>query len=168
MAVRILTYYQVNPAFLNFLLVFGSRSRPKDFRFSGFRSNIIFTYHFNGVAPRQFQISYNLNTVELSGGALNSPSRQWQPRRCAIHHQFNTGSGSSTWITASIRDSIEKRTNDLLAEEIATASEARLGKYFATTLEVHLVYCQWAMEDWRWYLQWLEEAVDEVVRPLKL
>ena len=35
---------------------------------------------------------------------------------------------------------------------------------FRTSLTTHLLNCHWSTEEWRWYIQWLEEVIETEVR----
>jgi len=38
---------------------------------------------------------------------------------------------------------------------------SKLEDCFRSTMSIHLLYCYWSTEEWRWYLQWLEEVVGQ-------
>jgi hypothetical protein len=40
----------------------------------------------------------------------------------------------------------------------STAPEA-----FRASLGIHALFAHWATNDWRWYMQWLEDSVDKEV-----
>jgi hypothetical protein len=171
MLVRLFSYHQVNPSFLNFLWVFGVQDRPQEFRFSGFR-----TQRFSGEPVRalkvpeldrsgyQYQISYNLKTI----GDVSPPSgpKEWARRQCAIYHQFDLVHGTALWVSVSAYDTLKRRVQELLPDSGFSQGlgfeNAEMG--FKTSLAVHLIYCEWSMENWRWYIQWLETMLDEIVR----
>src|ERR1700722_813047 len=72
MLLRILSYHQVMPAYLDFISVFGSQDDPKDLRFSGFREQTLISKGDKirgpevtslGRSGRQIQLCYNLKAV---------------------------------------------------------------------------------------------------------
>ena len=176
MLTRILTYHQVMAGYLDFLFVFGSQNEARDLRYSGFREqfslrklptpnpNEIRTLKRSG---RQFQLSYNLKTV-----ALKSPDNtalsdmEWSIRQAAFHHQFDIEEGTTLWIVTQGHLSIKERIQEMTAIH-GRPEDRKFGnevECFRTSLRTHLLYCQWSTEEWRWYIQWLEEVIETEVR----
>lgn len=168
-----MTYHQVMPAYLDFMLVFGAQSDPKDLRFSGFREQVnLKTPPAAHVMPtlarsgRHYQLCYNLKCVQKKS---KSPEGiildEWSIRQTAVYHQFDVEAGTCLWI-------ITKGGTDLLDqyEELIGPDGRPEDKQYKTTelafgssLSTHLLFCHWSTEDWRWYSQWLEEVLDHVV-----
>jgi hypothetical protein len=175
MLLRILTYHQVMPAYLDFLSVFGSQDNPRDLRYSGFREQTFIT---RGTVPRgpavpvlgrsgrQYQLCYNLKAV-ASTSLPNTPvkNKTWSIRQAAFHHQFDVELGTSLWIVTKgnlqIRDRIEEMTGQ--KGRLEDRNVQTLHDCFKFSLKVHLLCCNWSTEEWRWYIQWLEEVIDEDV-----
>lgn len=171
---EILTFHQVLPAYLDFLLVFGAQSDPKDLRFSGFREQTAIkktprTCNIPelGRSGRHFKLCYNLKGVTLKKeNTENIKLSEWSIRQAAVYHQFDVVFGTTLWIVAKGRDDILERYKEL------TSSQGRPEDRtfdspedcFRSSLAAHLLYCHWATEDWRWYVRWLEEIVDAEVR----
>lgn len=170
MLVRILSYHQVMPSYLDFMFLFGSQSEPRDLRFSGFRAQMLLVDHSQrlavhslGRSGRQFQISYNLKCVACKTPASNRAIRnqEWSIRQAAFHHQFDVVDGTTLWIVTrgglDIKDSVEDLTGLNGRPEhraFGTPQEC-----FTSSLTVHLLYSHWSTADWRWYLQWLEDLI---------
>jgi hypothetical protein len=178
MLLRILSYHQVMPAYLDFISVFGSQDDPKDLRFSGFREQTLISQGDNirgpkvtslGRSGRQIQLCYNLKAVACTS-PLNAENKTWSIRQTAFHHQFDVQSGRSLWIVTKgdlqIKDRIEEMTGQNGKPEDRNVYTLRDSFIFG--LKIHLLCCHWSTEEWRWYIQWLEEMIDvEVMRPFK-
>ena len=168
MLLRLLTYHQVMPAYLDFLTVFGSHTGPKELRFSGFRDQIHFESSGNPIDPlrrsgRQYQLSFNLKSVICkTPPTTHVESSVWSIRPVAIHHQFDIEEGTTLWIITKGNLELQKRVKDM------TSSQGRpVDKNFDTTenclrstLGVHLMIVHSSAEEWRPYVQWLEDVVD--------
>lgn len=175
MLLRILTFYQVMPTYLDFISVFGSQDDPRDLRYSGFREQTFIT---NGGKPRgpaveslgrsgrQYQLCYNLKGVACTSPADTTvKKKKWSIRQAAFHHQFDVKYGTSLWIVTKgdleIKNRIEEMTGPVGRPEdrkVTTPEDC-----FHTSLSVHLLCCNWATEEWRWYIQWLEIVIDDEV-----
>ena len=168
-----MSYHQVMPVYLDFMLVFGGQSDARDLRFSGFHEQIRLRNAVNGHAVpelgrsgRQFQLCYNLKGVQFKNSSEeNIKLNEWSIRDAAIYHQFDVEYGTTLWIvTKGGRDILDRylemvgptgRPEDRTFQD-ATAC-------FRSTLVTHLLYCHWSTEDWRWYIVWLETVVEEEV-----
>ncbi|KAH8724818.1 hypothetical protein GQ44DRAFT_249388 [Phaeosphaeriaceae sp. PMI808] len=167
---QILTYHQVMPAYLDFMLVFGAQSDPRDLRFSGFREHVRLkaptpelSIPSLGRSGRQYQLCYNLKSVQFKKkNDENIKFNEWSIRQTAVHHQFDVELGTTLWI-------VTKGGVDLLDQfEEMTGPDGRPedkrfgtpGLCFASSLSMHLMFCHWSTGGWRWYIQWLEEVLD--------
>jgi hypothetical protein len=176
MLLRILTYHQVMSGFLDFLSVFGlkdEKNEARDLRYSGFREQTTFSDPISGsVIPqlgrhgRQFQLCYNLKSVVCKSAArVALVDKDWSIRQGAFHHQFDIQEGTTLWIVTQGRKDIKERVQKLTGDngrpedrDFSTPAQC-----FRASLEVHLLYCHWSTERWRWYVQWLEEVIEEKV-----
>jgi hypothetical protein len=103
---EILTYHQVMPAYLDFMLVFGAQSDPKDLRFSGFREHVNLKHTSDelpvpvlGRSGRTYQICYNLKSSQFKRKSDEDITLdQWSIRQSAIYHAFDVESGTTLWI----------------------------------------------------------------------
>ena len=173
MLVRILTYYQVMPNFLDFLLLFGSHQHSREKGFSGFRAELMFDRQSLqvddlGRSGRYFQLCYNLKTIAKQMNSIQSTDSdcQWSVRQGAIHHQFDACKGTALWIITRAGLDIKKRIESMTGksgrdEERAFQTPEHC---FRSSLAVHLLLCHWSSENWRSYLQWLEDSVANEVR----
>lgn len=157
------------PCYLDFMSVFGLSKSARELRFSGFREQVLLQSSSPdlsvpglGRSGRQIQLCYNLKGVARMGTGKNL---QWSIRQAAIHHQFDVETGTALWIVTKgnleIKERIEALTSkDGRPEDRAFETPAQCLK---SSLAVHLLLCYWSIEDWRWYLQHLEDQVDHEV-----
>ncbi|CAN9275664.1 unnamed protein product [Alternaria alternata] len=169
---QIMSYHQIMPVYLDFMLVFGSKSDAKDLRFSGFRDQIQLkpptSGHHEipelGRSGKIFQLCYNLKSVHLEKRGSEKPEpTDWSIRDAAFYHQFDVEYGTTLWIVTKGGLDILDRYQELVGPSVRPGQGAYddLASCFRSTLATHLLYCQWSTEDWRWYIVWLEEIVDE-------
>ena len=175
MLVRILSYYQVMPSYLEFLLVFGIHRHSREKRFSAFRSECLLggqnpTLDVLGRSGKQFQLCYNLKAVArwTDPGQLVPTDSHWSIRQGAVHHQFDVCKGNSLWIITRAGLDIKQRIESLTGKtgrsedrEFQTPEQC-----FKSSLAVHLLLCHWSSENWRTYFQWLEDTVENEVSRL--
>ena len=163
-----LTYHQVAPEFLDFVFPFGWQEYQDDFHFSGFREETRLLTAERGLNIRElgrsgqdFRLCYALKSVEKS----SQESGPWSVRQIAIYHSFEVDTGKMFWISI--------KGNEVMRDRIKEATEStKLKKYqirsaagaFATTLETHLIVCEWAAENWRWYINFLEKKLEDLTR----
>lgn len=156
------TYLQVMPEFLDFIFLFGYQIQAEDLYCSGFRHRTRLSSNEKGlVVPerawsgRDFQVCYNLKTVEHSGAQSDWP---WSIRQCALHHGFDTEKIRSTWIIIKGDNSMERRIQSAASHRgpAQLSSFATIDRAFAASLTTHLLVCEWSNENWRWYIKALE------------
>ena len=117
-----------------------------------------------GRSGRCFQLSWSLKTVVKRAPAMGAPL-EWSTRSVGLYHQFDIENGRTLWITTSGREDIQLRVQDLTGRNAKPENikfdtpENSLRLSFHT----HLLFCQWAMEGWPEYLQYLEELVEQEV-----
>ena len=174
MLVRVLSYYQVMPSYLEFLFVFGIHKHSREQRFSGFRSELMLSDGHNaaiaslGRSGRQFQLCYNLKTVGkwMEKGQLRPSDENWSIRQGAFYHQFDVKNGNSLWIITRAGLDIKQRVESMTGK--TGRSEDRqfqdLQQSLRSSLAVHLLLCHWSVENWRPYFQWSEETVEREVK----
>lgn len=177
MLTRILSYHQVMPDYLDLICVFGLSAKPRDLRFSCFREQTLLGDSFRrsavpeaGRSGQQFQLCYNLNAPFCSSAATPTPQeKQWGIRKVAVHHQFDAIEGTTLWIITKgnldFKDLVQKMTGKTGRPEdraFGTPQES-----FVSSLAIHLLNCHWSTDEWRWYIQWLEEVLDSYVRSIE-
>jgi len=181
---RILTYFQVMPGFLDFLYVYGNPSgMDPELKFSSFRTDAITAEPRRGLvidalnrSGRRFQVCYTLKSAEElvdeeveidKGNEKETTDKAWKIRHGIFHHQFDVGKGTQLWILGDQK----LKLWDLSTSEIGKFNNH--GKYlrsfstfsqsFKTSLEMHLLYSQWASVGWRWYICTSEERAHRLV-----
>ena len=163
MLMLIFTYHQVMPAFLDFLFPFGRQEYAHDFHFSGFRECTRLTSVDRGLnipelgrSGREIQMCYNLKSAEPSKSQRDWP---WSIRHCALHHSYDIETGRAHWIIIKgnrvIRDRIKIATKDQCPTE-GSASQAT-DHAFCATLQIHMLLCEWSCENWRWYINFIDD-----------
>ncbi|OBT72284.1 hypothetical protein VF21_07970 [Pseudogymnoascus sp. 05NY08] len=178
MMVRVLSYHQVMPGYLDFLFSFGAKHDQRDFRFSAFREQTLINSAARGPAipslgrsGRQIQLSFNLKGVScISGPRLSIPEKMWSLREAAIHHQFDVELGTTLWIVTKGNLELQERIEDMTSKEgrLEDRSFGTVRQCFISSLAVHLLLCQWSCEEWRWYILWLEETIAEATTHVHL
>lgn len=161
------------PGYLDFISVFGTQSRPRDLRFSGFREQTLLSnppcgpsVPALGRSGRQFQLCYNLKSVSsLSPAGTPTKNKEWSIRQAAFHHQFDIDEGTTLWIVAKGDWEIKERIQDMTGKDGRPEDKSfdKPEECFRSSLAVHLLNSHWSTEDWRWYIQWLEDVVDQEV-----
>lgn len=173
MLVTMASYHQIMAPFLDFLFSFGKQHHAKDFFFTGFhhdtrlsdfeRSATISALGRSGCA---IQLCYSLRSVEASPSQENWP---WSVRGTATHHTFDLETGRANWLM------VKGRGGTSMKERIVTETSLQTGltsnKYdsnsqrFGSTLSTHLLLCNWSAENWRWYINYMEEEVQATTLP---
>ena len=158
-----LSYHQVMPSFLDFLFSFGRQEHAQDFYFSAFRSHCSVGDSGNslripqfGRSGRSFEICYNLKSVENSKYHQDWP---WSVRQCAVYHSFDVTEGRATWIIL--------EADPLMKRRLASATASRglpemksfqtVSQGFKACLATHLILAEWSSNNWRWYINFLED-----------
>lgn len=178
MLVRVLTYHQVMPGYLHFLSAFGQQTRPHSARFSGFREHTALAtplpgqaIHDLGRSGRQLQLCYNLKSVSCTSTADTAKREKvWSIRQVALCHQFDIAEGTTLWILTKGAIDLKDRIKEMTGRNGRT-EDRTFGtppECFQSSLAVHLLLTHWATEEWRWYIEWLEDVIDEEVSITRL
>ena len=172
MLVTTTSYHQVMPSFLDFVFSFGAQHHAKDFSFTGFRhdtrlSNVEKSPPIAnlGRSGRAVQLCYNLRSVEASPDQENWP---WSIRSTATHHSFDLETGLTNWFIvkgeggASMKDRIITETSSTDANALNRFGDRC--QAFSSALSTHLLLSSWSVENWRWYINYMEEEVQAITR----
>lgn len=167
-----MTYHQIMPSFLDLVFSFGAQHHAKDFHFTGFRQDSRLGEPEKGIdlpalgrSGRNLRLCYSLRSVEPSPGQENWP---WSIRGLATHHAFDFETGRASWLImkgeggASMKERIMKETsppNGGMLDKFGSRDQA-----FSSSMSSHLLLCQWSAENWRWYINYLEEQVQAITR----
>ncbi|KAI1747623.1 hypothetical protein F4782DRAFT_419012 [Xylaria castorea] len=175
---RILTYHQVMPTYIDFLLVYGAEEEDRELRYNAFRTqttcvnpelgNIIPDLNRSG---RQHEICYNLKAVTPKDPSKTQlAGNRWRIRQAAIYHRLDLGTGSALWIIADPREAVKKLIGEILPEGPVPKGFHfdSVSMSFNSSLDTHKALAQWASDEWRWHLQSLEATIDNLTRPALL
>jgi len=181
------------PAYVDFISLFAVNAREggdeiSDLRFSGFREVVRLSPGYPGLSLRHlglggrgYQMSFNLKCV--ANQSMSSPEWpnlprnewSWHVRQAAVHHQFDVEKGTTLWILTAARDHLQTRVEALTGQASDCAGTLRpIGraqdrdfsdteKSFVASISVHLMLAQWASEDWRGYIRWMEQELEKFV-----
>ena len=163
------TYHQVMPEFLDFVFPFGQQEYPP-FYYSGIRHES----HLSeldrelsipelGRSGRNLQLCYSLKSVEPD---KDQPKWPWSIRQTATHHSFDIETGRTVWIII--------KGNRLMRNRVVRATKAASRPYlsqfdstthaFSAALATHLIQCNLSGENWRWYINFIEERFQDLTR----
>ncbi|KAL9066100.1 MAG: hypothetical protein Q9157_007250 [Trypethelium eluteriae] len=152
----------------DFIFSFGQQRYRQDFLYSGFRRQIDLsesdchsqwsTHNFG----RKFQSCYSLQSVELTSDALVP----WSIRRAAVSNIFDIETGKTTWTIVKAGPLMKNRISKALSAKKTPPLEAfdSVPGALAASLEIHLLLCQWAGENWREYINYLEDELQKRTR----
>ncbi len=160
------THFQVMPEFVDFLFPFGFQSYAQDFYFSGFRQRTQLAEQWRNTAPntrpinKGFQVCYNLKSAEPSD------SDSWSIRHCAVHHAFDMEEVRTSWIIIKGDELMKRRIESATSDRgpCEPSDFESLDGAFKTSLETHLIFCDWSAENWRWYINSLEDKFQSMTR----
>ncbi|KAI3319817.1 hypothetical protein HD806DRAFT_547709 [Xylariaceae sp. AK1471] len=175
---RILTYHQVMPTYIDLLVVYGAEEEDRELRYNAFRTRTTFINPEPGsVIPelnrsgRQHEICYNLKAVTPKDASKNQfVKNRWKIRQAAVYHRLDLGTGSALWIIADPREAVKRVIGEILPEGTVPRGFQfdSFPESFSTSLDTHLALAQWASDEWRSHLQSLEETIDNLTRPALL
>ncbi|KAL9635648.1 MAG: hypothetical protein Q9204_002553 [Flavoplaca sp. TL-2023a] len=168
MLTRLLSYLQVMPEFVDLLLPLGERSIAQDFFSNCFYQQTRLDKNAHGLrvperawSGQDFQICYSLKSVERSEGQFEWP---WSIRHCATQHVFDVRNVRSSWVIV--------KGNRVLQDRIASATSRRappefssygtVGTALSAAFSTHLIMIDCSAENWRWYINFLEDKFQEM------
>ncbi|OTB01838.1 hypothetical protein M426DRAFT_323190 [Hypoxylon sp. CI-4A] len=167
----VLSYHQVMPPFLDLVFTCGRQEKVRDFHFTAFRhenylgnedlnSGRSFRLERLGRSGRQIQHCYNLHSVERS---QSIPELGWSIRQTVVYHSFDIETGKSFWILIKGNDAIEKRitkaTESARSPDMRASSHQTLTGSFGASLTTHVQIMEWCGEQWRWYINDVEDRL---------
>lgn len=169
--VSLLTYYQIMPAFLDFVFPFGNTQDTRDFFFSSFKHETRLLDQERGLRVDQLgrsglrlQLSYSLWAPAETGAYENWA---WSVQPISIYHSFDFESGRMLWLL--IKG--DPKVKDQVASALRSVHHPKLRNFstrdacFDTSLATHEFLSDWAGENWRWYINFLKEKVQEITDP---
>lgn len=161
-----LTCHQVMPQFLDFVYPFGERVDAEDCHFSAFMATTRTSKADSTLeipeldwSGRKYEMCFNLRSVESAQG---TPEWPWSVRQTAVYHSFDIISGRTIWIIVKGNNLMRNRIQKTMStSESSKSGNIRdcdlLPRSFCATIETHLIFCEWARENWRWYINFLEK-----------
>lgn len=170
MLMLILSYHQTMPSFLEFLFSYGFQEFPQDFYFAGFRHDTRLNEINRGLvlpelgrSGRDIQICFSLKSVERSVTQKDWP---WSLRQTAVYHSFDVETARATWIVLKGDQKMKARVKSATGPQGLSelSSFGTTDGCFASTLATHLIFCDWAGENWRWYTNFLEKFLEDRTR----
>jgi hypothetical protein len=154
------TYHQVMPSFLDFVFPFGKQINAQDFHFSGLREESRLDVRRRGPeilelnrSGNELRLCYNLRSVEPSS---NQTDLRWSIRQTAIYHSFDLKTGQTLWINVKGNKLIKNRITEATTSP-SLRKPISLSEAFTASLATHLLLCDWSGENWRWYINDLED-----------
>lgn len=161
------SYHQIMPSFLDFVFPFGKQIYPQDFHFSGLREDSRLGPHDQNISLMKlgrsgsgFQLCYNLRSVEPS---KDSSSLPWSIRQAAVYHQFDTNTATALWVVVKGNKLIKNRLVEATQKAVSCHQPTRK-EAFSAALNSHLLMCDWSGENWRWYINDLENEFQALTR----
>lgn len=162
------------PAYLSFLDIYGAKyAEDREVRFSSFRSEL----SLGGVpdalkmpalarSGHRYQMCYNLKRVALKAESSTGYIKKlWKIRQAAICHQYDVETDSQVWFMADPHKALKERIGDQYHEEDPhKAAFSTPHASFQSSLDIHLLFCRWAEEEWRSHVLSLEENGEAMVR----
>lgn len=149
------------PVYLDFISVFGQQEEAEDLGFAAFKEQISLSpLHQVQALPelrrsgRCYQICYNLKGISrMKTGGWSSI------RQAAIHHQFDAENGNALWIVTKGGDDLQKRYKELTGKDGRPEDKSFRTpiECFRSSFSANLMFCFWAVENWRWYIKHLEK-----------
>ncbi|KAH8726020.1 hypothetical protein GQ44DRAFT_680205 [Phaeosphaeriaceae sp. PMI808] len=161
----IFSYYQIPPSFLDLIFSFGARENAMYNDFSALHKESRLFHKQRGLeipklgrSGHDVRISYNLRSVEYSP---NQVPFEWSIRQTAVYHSFDIVTGKTWWINVKGNRLLENRIFE--AEPMFDDSYADPSAWsLSASLKTHIVFAEWAGENWRSYINDLEEEVQRL------
>ncbi|KAL8707482.1 MAG: hypothetical protein Q9225_007748, partial [Loekoesia sp. 1 TL-2023] len=158
------------PQFLDLLFPLGDREIAQDFYSDSFYQQTCLSNPPQGLhvpelswSGLDFKICYSLKSVEGSESQTDWP---WSIRHCAVFHSFDVASVRSNWAVV--------KGNQLVEKRITSATSSRgtrefscyetIDKAFAAALATHMIMIDWSAENWRWYINFLEDQFEQLTQ----
>ncbi|KAK4214764.1 hypothetical protein QBC37DRAFT_460742 [Rhypophila decipiens] len=186
------SYHQVMPDYMDFLSVYGVRGSGKvaaGLRFTGFRSRLVCSEPLPGHvivdigrSGRRLELCYNLKSaVRMVDMPLEPEVKIDQPQelgfsiqQAAVYHRFDLKLYRSFWMMtdpgSDLRDTISHLLrNELQPSEVFLSNDdSDLSNALRFNLDIHLALVEWATEEWKWYVDRLEDRVEAITAATKV
>ncbi|KAK3367593.1 hypothetical protein B0H63DRAFT_489466 [Podospora didyma] len=167
----VFTYHQVEPSFLDAVHTFGDQADPKDLCLMSFRSHDTLTTPKNRLAAipkldrsgREIDVSYLLRAPEIK----KDNDWPWQIRQAAVYNSFDVITKRSFWCTIKGNDEFNRRikqSSPYLDIPSDPTDKTRASSYFNASLATHMVYLSWCDENWRQYINDIEDNIQGILK----
>lgn len=169
----LLTYYQVMPSFLDFVLTFEHRQRPLNramFRHEDYLAEDAECFALPDLGRSGMIMQHAFNLLSIERDERPGITGKWYRRQVAMYHSFDVQNGRSLWIILKGNPLIAKRflasagTHRHLKAKSINSPE----KSFIAALQVHLMMMDWCVEDWADYIDDLENALEKMTTDAKM
>ncbi|KAJ4305088.1 hypothetical protein N0V90_000618 [Kalmusia sp. IMI 367209] len=171
MLTYLFTYLGIDSMFLEYVFatVFREHLEAQDAYFSGLdEAHCIAipqpsqSFPELGRSGRAVRLCYNLRSVERKPNWIpREYELAWSVKSLAVYHTFDIETAHSLWLTCDssleARDHIKTWISGPERFDLKTNS----GRFLAT-LTTHLLICDWAVQNWRWYLKELEDEAQKI------
>lgn len=187
------SYHQVMPDYMDFLSIYGSRKVNAGLRFTALRNRLVCNHPLPGhVIPdmgrsgRRLELCYNLKSavrpldlnragrwlddqLGLGDRLRRDEDLGFEIRQTATYHRFDLGTHRSFWMMTDPDSALKDVINHLLRNELAPSEVftgdvgSSLGDGMRFNLDIHLAITEWATDQWRWYIDRLEDRVEPIV-----
>ncbi|KAF2186405.1 hypothetical protein K469DRAFT_664384 [Zopfia rhizophila CBS 207.26] len=163
------SYHQVLPQFMDFVFSFENYGSSPSLHLPCFREEDCLDPQQGlqvpelGRSGHQLRICYNLQSVERIR-ELSDP--EWVIQHTAVYQTFDLDTGQSLWIILKGNEVMHHR----ISKAIKSASSSKFrsfgsaGEAFLSSLLTHSLLCDWAGENWRWYVNDLENELQVLLK----
>jgi hypothetical protein len=155
------------PSFLDFVFPFGNQVYPQDLHFSGLREESRMRSDIGspalgglGRSGSGIRVCYNLRSVEPTTDDSLLP---WSVRQTAVCHHFDTETAKTFWVVIKGNKLIKDRLIETTKEKRNSQPLSRK-ESFSAALKSHLIMCDWSGENWRWYINDLENQFNSLTK----
>ena len=151
------------PLFLDFVFSFGRQLHQQGLRFSRFKDEkglpawwaSTLTKH-SVQTQEEIRVCYNLWSAERLPVNHAFP---WCIRQTAVYHTFDQDTGKTLWIILKDSASLESELHKAHISVSSSGAGIVIDSWRAA-LSVHSVIFDWSGENWRWYLNDMEERAE--------
>ena len=160
------THFQVMPEFVDFLFPFGFQSYAHDFYFSGFRQRTKLAERRQNLTPDATAIEKSIQTCYSLKSVEPSDADDWFIRHCAVQHSIEMKEVRTTWVIVKGNELMKRRIESATSDSgTYEASDFKaIDRAFEASLGTHLIFCDWSAENWRWYINSLEDKFQSMTR----
>lgn len=107
------------------------------------------------------ELCFNLQGVERYQGSEDWP---WSIRQSVAYHRINLSTGACTWLMVKANKEIMTRILEQNCHQQPTWHTFSEG--ISHSLPTYILMAAWSVENWRWYLDFLEKCLNDISRPI--